>query len=293
MFLLPNPLLRERRGVAADVIGDVHGCAGELKALLEALGWRRDEGGWTPPPGRVAAFVGDLINRGPGSLEVLALVSGLVESGHAVAALGNHDALLLRWLLHPEHGRAEVIRDTAEALVQADTRGEGPTLGEARRWLEASPLAARFVCGGEALVVVHAAWHPALEEAPRDVAALACLYGPTARLAGSPHRHRVEWRHALPAACPRIVHGHTAYDGPVSTMGPATCVDTACVFGGRLTALRWPEGEVVQVPARRAWSPYPNLPAAPPLRDPAILPPDQALSWPWNPAGPEERFGAP
>lgn len=74
-----------------DVIGDVHGQGGKLSALLVRMGYARQAGGWVPPAGRQAIFVGDLIDRGPDQLEVLDGVRRMVDAGHARVVLGNHE----------------------------------------------------------------------------------------------------------------------------------------------------------------------------------------------------------
>src|SRR5262245_27778944 len=99
-----------------DIIGDVHGCAGELEVLLVKLGydvrWSGTPGAIqveiTPPAGRRAVFVGDLVDRGPRSPDVLRMVMGMVERGTAFAVPGNHDVKFQRWLdgkdVKPRHG---------------------------------------------------------------------------------------------------------------------------------------------------------------------------------------------
>jgi hypothetical protein len=74
-----------------DVIGDVHGQGGKLKALLRQLGYIEGAGHWQAPQGRQAVFVGDLIDRGPNQLEVLRLVKAMVDAGQAQVVLGNHE----------------------------------------------------------------------------------------------------------------------------------------------------------------------------------------------------------
>lgn len=74
-----------------DVIGDVHGQGGKLKALLAAMGYVQRAGAWHAPLGRQAVFVGDLIDRGPDQLEVLETVRRMVDAGQAQVVLGNHE----------------------------------------------------------------------------------------------------------------------------------------------------------------------------------------------------------
>ena len=73
-----------------DIIGDIHGYASILKMLLTELGYSRVDGVWRHPKRKVI-FVGDFVNRGPEIRETLALVRGMVESGQALAILGNHE----------------------------------------------------------------------------------------------------------------------------------------------------------------------------------------------------------
>ena len=73
-----------------DIIGDIHGYASLLKQLLTGMGYKRVNGIWCHPE-RKAIFVGDFINRGPEIRETLLLVRAMVESGSAMAILGNHE----------------------------------------------------------------------------------------------------------------------------------------------------------------------------------------------------------
>lgn len=86
-------LLSEVNAIAGyDIIGDVHGCATQLEALLDGLGYaRRDTDGSYCHPARKAVFVGDLIDRGPEQLRVLQLVKGMVDADSAQMVLGNHE----------------------------------------------------------------------------------------------------------------------------------------------------------------------------------------------------------
>jgi len=103
-----------------DIIGDIHGCYDELVQLLERLGYQIavTENGErrivvTPPAGRRAVFLGDLIDRGPNAPDVLRLVMGMVEHGTAMCVPGNHEAKLLRKLRGKDvqltHGLAQKI----------------------------------------------------------------------------------------------------------------------------------------------------------------------------------------
>src|SRR5690606_8373786 len=92
-------LYNDRRDLTGpfDIIGDVHGCRAELELLLERLGYdivRNDEGQAVDaahPDGRTVIFVGDLVDRGPDTPGVLRLAMGMVEAGHALSVMGNHE----------------------------------------------------------------------------------------------------------------------------------------------------------------------------------------------------------
>lgn len=102
-----------------DLIGDVHGCAGELEALLAALGYARDDAGvYRHPAGRKAVFLGDLVDRGPRGPDVLRVALGMVEAGTALAVPGNHDLKLVKAL----RGRQVQVTQWARGLARA-TRG--------------------------------------------------------------------------------------------------------------------------------------------------------------------------
>jgi len=74
-----------------DIIGDIHGQIGKLEALLKKLGYRVEKGAWRHPQGRMALFLGDLVDRGPGQVEVLTIVRNMMEAGSARAVMGNHE----------------------------------------------------------------------------------------------------------------------------------------------------------------------------------------------------------
>lgn len=243
-----------------DVIGDVHGCLDELLELLARLGWVRDEEGrlaHLDPP--TLLFVGDLINRGPRSLEVLELVAALVQRGHARLVLGNHDFKAARWLADSSESRPEIAR-----LLGELPRSERKAMRVRARALFAS--ASHWItCDG--MIIVHASWHPRFVELEPLRAQRLALYGPRLRFSGSPVKIRLDWRLAYPPTAPLCVFGHAAYAGPPVITSNTLCIDTACVYGGRLTALRWPSGEIVSVPAHRAHCAHGDLQAKPPLLD--------------------------
>ncbi|WP_158220416.1 AAA family ATPase, partial [Kineosporia sp. A_224] len=235
-----------------DVVGDVHGCRGELETLLTTLGYglrRDDEGravGATPPPGRTAVFVGDLVDRGPDTPGVLRLVMGMVSAGEALCVPGNHENKLIRALrgrnVKVSHGLAESLdqlgRETPEFRAAAEAFMDG--------------LVSHLVLDEGRLVVSHAglkeAYHGRASGRVRSFA----LYGDTTGETdeyGLPVRY--PWAKEYRGRA-TVLYGHTPTATP-EWVNNTLCLDTGCVFGGALTALRYPEREIVAVPAEREW----------------------------------------
>ncbi|SFP37632.1 polynucleotide kinase-phosphatase [Amycolatopsis arida] len=269
-----EPLRNDRRDLTGpfDVIGDVHGCRAELERLLGELGYtlRRDDlgrpVGAVPPAGRTAVFVGDLVDRGPDTPGVLRLVMGMVAEGAALVVCGNHEQKLVRALrghdVRTEHGLAESLDQLARE--DADFRAE------VERFCD--DLLAHYVLDGGRLVVAHAGLPERYHgRASARVRAFA-LYGDTTGETdeyGLPVRY--PWARDYRGAA-TVLYGHTPMP-EAEWVNRTLCLDTGCVFGGTLTALRYPEREIVSVPAERVWyEPVrPLRPARPPEREPGVL----------------------
>jgi protein phosphatase len=257
-----------------DVIGDVHGCRAELEQLLDRLGYAIDRDGAGRPvnashPGRRAVFVGDLVDRGPDTPGVLRLVMGMVAAGTAFCVPGNHEAKLLRALrgknVKPSHGLDASLEqlEAEPAEFRADVE----------RFIDG--LISHYVFDGGRLVVAHAGlierYHGRASGRVREF----CLYGQTTGETdeyGLPVRYpwAQEYRgHAL------VLYGHTPVP-ETEWVNNTLCLDTGCVFGGRLTALNYPERTLVSVPAGRVYHPPAKpFPAATPTGDdPARREPD-------------------
>ncbi|MBX6751465.1 MAG: AAA family ATPase, partial [Micromonosporaceae bacterium] len=262
-------LYNDRRDLAGpfDIIGDVHGCRAELELLLERLGYTiaRDDLGRAVdavhPEGRIAVFLGDLVDRGPDTPGVLRLVMGMVGAGHALCVMGNHEDKLIRAL----SGRqVKVAHGLAESLAQLEAAGPEFT-GQALRFL--SGLVAHYVLDGGRLVVAHAGLKEAYHGRASGRVRAFALYGETTGETdeyGLPVRYpwAIDYRGRA-----TVVYGHTPVPTP-EWINNTICIDTGVVFGGSLTALRWPSRELVSVPAERVWyapaRPLEERPAPPP-----------------------------
>ena len=262
-----------------DIIGDVHGCIEELLELFGRLDYRfihqPDSRGLPgvavePPPGRKAVFVGDLGDRGPDTPAVYRLVMPLVRAGHALCVMGNHDSKLLRKLRGNDVQMSHGLADTMEQLAK-----EPPELvEEIRSFLER--LVTHYVLDDGKLVVAHAGLREDLQG--RDSARVRsfALFGDTTGETdefGLPVR--LNWAADYRGRA-LVVYGHTPVAEPV-WINNTINIDTGCVFGGRLGALRYPEREIVSVSSHRQYSESarPFLPArdAPPAPGATARPP--------------------
>jgi protein phosphatase len=231
-----------------DIIGDVHGCYDELLALLEKLGYGVANEGSTPthPEGRRAVFLGDLVDRGPNTPAVLRLVMGMAASGSALCVPGNHENKLVRAL----RGRnVQVTHGLGESLAQL----EQETSEFRQQVLEfLDGLVSHFVLDDRRLAVAHAGMREEMQGRASAAVRAFALYGETTGETdefGLPVRYpwATEYRGKA-----MVVYGHTPVPKP-EWVNNTMNVDTGCVFGGALTALRYPEKELVSLPAAQTY----------------------------------------
>ena len=243
-----------------DIIGDVHGCADELEELLDRLGWVKfapqgGEAGWSPicfshPEERKAVFAGDLVDRGPRIVDVLSIVRSMVQSGSALCVPGNHDVKLLRWL------RGKNVRITHgldASITEIDAIAEEER--DRFRWQLSDfidGLVSHYVLDDGKLVVAHAGMKAEMQGRGSGMVREFALYGETTGETdefGLPVRH--DWAAEYRGSA-MVVYGHTPVP-EAEWLNRTINIDTGCVFGGKLSALRYPEKEIVSVNARRTY----------------------------------------
>ncbi|MDX5436993.1 MAG: metallophosphoesterase [Pontibacter sp.] len=222
------------------IIGDVHGCFGELVELLELLKYKvvfdetQKRYKVTRPDKSILVFVGDLVDRGPNSPEVMRLVMDMAEDGLAYCVSGNHDDKLLRLLL----GRNVRVRHGLEHTVEQLKGYNAAFKDRMKEFLLQLPHHIIFDEGR--LVVAHAGLQEKLHGLNTKGVRELCLYGPTTGETddlGLPIR--LDWA-AEYCGKAIVVYGHTPVHEPLWRNNTIN-IDTGCVFGGRLTALTYPD----------------------------------------------------
>ncbi|GAB3527033.1 hypothetical protein GCM10027443_02970 [Pontibacter brevis] len=235
------------------IIGDVHGCFEELLALLQRLHYhvyfnaheQRYE--VKAPLNFKALFVGDLVDRGPNSPEVLRLVMDMVEAGQAYCVSGNHDNKLYRKLL----GHNVQIRHGLELTVAQMESYDAAFHERVRHFIGNLPH--HIILDQGRLVIAHAGLEERLHGRNTKSVRALCLYGPTTGAVdekGLPVR--LDWAAAY---CGKaiVVYGHTPVHEPIWRNNTIN-IDTGCVFGGSLTALTYPDHALTVVNAYRKYA---------------------------------------
>ena len=247
-----------------DIIGDVHGCADELEDLLGTLGYSRSDGAaHTHAAGRRAIFLGDIVDRGPRILDAYRIVRSMVGAGSAHCMPGNHDVKLLRKLRGKDvriaHGLEKTL-DELETLPEADRAAISSDIADFF-----DSLISHFVLDQGKLVVAHAGMREEMQGRASGAVRDFALYGETTGETdefGLPVRYN--WA-ADYRGTAMVVYGHTPVPKP-EWLNRTINLDTGCVFGGKLTALRYPELELISVDAARVYS-EPVRPLAPVIQD--------------------------
>jgi len=238
-----------------DIIGDVHGCFEELTELLTELGYiiekvEENETNFgfavTPPENRKAVFVGDLTDRGPDSPSVLRLVMSMVQAGSAYCVCGNHDSKLQKHLSGKKVQLKHGLETTVEQLE--------PETEEFKQKLEKFlyRLVSHYVFDEGRLVVAHAGIREEMQGRGSGAIRAFCMYGETTGEIdefGLPVRYN--WAKDYKGKA-KVVYGHTPVP-EAEWLNKTIDIDTGCVFGGKLTALRYPEDQLISVKAKKEY----------------------------------------
>jgi protein phosphatase len=248
-----------------DIIGDIHGCYDETVELLTKLGYElnttEDNGRnfgleVSHPEHRQVIFLGDLVDRGPNSPAVLKLVMSMVNSGVAWCVPGNHDLKLQKKL---KGKQVSINHGLAETLEQLEA--ESPAfIDQVKEFLYG--LVSHYVFDEGKLVVSHAGIKEEMQGRGSGAVRSFCLYGETTGEIdefGLPVRY--DWASEYRGKA-KVVYGHTPVP-EAEWLNKTIDIDTGCVFGGKLTALRYPEETLVSVPAKKVYC-EPARPLEPP-----------------------------
>ena len=251
-----QPLWNNRRDEHGpfDIVGDVHGCS-RRTAGTDGRAWLRGSRGRAEIDGRTRfqlclptagklVFVGDLVDRGPATPDVLRLAMTMVDAGQAFCVPGNHDMKLVKAL----KGRdVQLTHGLAESLQQLE-KEPAEFRAEASKFLDG--LVSHYVFDDGKLVVAHAGMKESMHGRGSGKVRDFALYGETTGETdefGLPVRYNWAADYRGKAL---VVYGHTPVPEPL-WLNNTVNIDTGCVFGGRFTALRYPEREIVSVPAKR------------------------------------------
>ncbi|MEH2181320.1 polynucleotide kinase-phosphatase [Nostoc sp.] len=242
-----------------DIIGDIHGCCDELEALLQQLGYQISSFPSAPPwdyptyhhpEGRRAVFLGDLVDRGPRILDTVKLVQNMVAAGTAFCVPGNHENKLLRKLrgknVRINHGLEQTLTEI-EALPDEVRE---PFTKELQKFLDS--LISHYLLDDGRLVVAHAGMKQEMQGRGSGAVREFALYGESTGEIdefGLPVRYNWAGEYRGEAM---VVYGHTPVP-EAEWLNNTIDIDTGCVFGGKLTALRYPEKELVSISAARVY----------------------------------------
>ena len=255
--IVREPLWTDRRQDHGpfDIIGDVHGCFAELENLLAELGYQIDPYKKNSeelirarhPEGRVAFFVGDLVDRGPRNVDCLRLVLGMCDEGSGRCVMGNHDFKLNKWL----KGRNVQLTYGLDLTVAELEKTSDKFRKQVSEFI--FELRSHFWLDDGRLVIAHAGLKEEMHGRGSPAVRSFAMFGETTGEVdefGLPVRHQWALEYRGQAS---VVYGHTPMV-EAEWLNDTMCIDTGCVFGGKLTALRWPERETVSVPSLEQYS---------------------------------------
>ncbi len=236
-----------------DIIGDIHGCYDELVALLNQLGYLIDHSlidsdslAVRHPENRMLIFIGDLVDRGPQSKKVMELVMNVTSQHAGLCVKGNHEDKFQRYLLGKNVQLTHGLEMTAKDYPLSNDDMNAKAIAFLKK------LVSHYVLDEGNLIVAHAGLKEEFQERDSGKVLSFALYGDTTGEIdemGFPIRN--DWAQAYHGKA-MVVYGHTPLIEP-QWINNTICIDTGCVFGGKLTALRYPEKQLVSVSAMKKY----------------------------------------
>ena len=233
-----------------DIIGDVHGCFNEMCELIKTLGYsiekKADKYSIAHPEKRKLVFVGDLVDRGPKTPEVLHFTMNVCQNNSAFCVAGNHDAKLYRKL----SGKNVQLKHGLQQSIDQLNQKSNEFIEDVKQFLDS--LISHYVFDKGRLVVAHAGLTEELQGRASSTVRQFAMYGETTgEIDEYGYPVRYEWASDYRGNA-YVVYGHT----PVTEaewVNKTINIDTGCVFGGKLTALRYPEMETISIPAKKTY----------------------------------------
>jgi len=256
------PLKSDRRNDHGpfDIIGDVHGCRDELEILLQKLGYTQGKAQnidplwgdtiYIHPRNRKIVFLGDLVDRGPRNLDSLRLARNMVQAGSALCVPGNHEIRLMHKLQGRNVNMGHGLEKTLDELNSLPLEQRKQFAGKMIEFIQG--LTSHYILDDGKLAVSHAGMRESMQGRSSAKVSEFALYGETkgeSDLFGLPSRF--PWIMNYHGAA-IVAYGHTAVREP-QWLNRTLNVDTGCVFGGKMTAWRYPEGEFVFTPPSRIY----------------------------------------
>lgn len=235
-----------------DIIGDIHGCYQELLLLIERLGYQQQNSVFTHPEDRQLAFVGDAMDRGPESLNVLRLLFALQDANVLNYSPGNHCNKLFRFFKGHDVQLAHGLEMTVHEWEQLPKSEKQQFRKRYIHFYEQLP---HYQQVGDDLIIAHAGLKAEMIGKPvnRSIAAFV-LYGDvTGKFQTDGRPIRRDWAKSYTGE-QWIVYGHTPTEKPY-IINRTVNIDTGCIFGGTLSAFRYPEKDVVSVPSLQPYQP--------------------------------------
>ncbi|SDZ56251.1 polynucleotide kinase-phosphatase [Evansella caseinilytica] len=252
-----NPIERDiQHGI--DIIGDIHGCYDEMIQLLENLGYvKNDEQLYLHPAGRKFVSIGDCMSRGSRSLDTMLFFTRHINNGLAYMIDSNHGWKIARWLdgknVVLNHGDEKVAEEFSEYERKHGAGAAAALKQDIKTVLLKAPSHYVFTRNGTAvLVCVHAGIKDKYIGKQSKRISDFCRYGDTDGFDEQGKPIRKDWfLHHQTKAC--IVWGHDPKPQPL-LINNTVNIDQGVVFGGKLTAFRYPEKEFVAVDAAMDYS---------------------------------------